>query len=86
MRQIGAALPGPENPAAGVPCDPCQNNAGFDSSGNHLVALNQNGAALVWDVDPDRWRDRACALVGRSLTQEEWKELLPGRTYQPACQ
>ena len=85
MRQIGAALPGPENPGAGLVCDPCGSQAGFDPSGNYLVALNQNGGALVWDVDPDRWKERACAVVGRPLTRDEWEDLLPGRSYQPAC-
>jgi WD40 repeat protein len=85
MRQIGAGLPGPENPGVGVVCDPCSIQARFDASGNYLVALNQNGAALVWDVNPDRWKQRACAIVGRPLTRDEWEELLPDRSYQPAC-
>jgi WD40 repeat protein/class 3 adenylate cyclase len=74
-RQIGLALPGPSVFA----------NVGFDPNGNRLVTLYEDGTGVVWDVDPDHWRQRACSVASRSLTREEWAELLPGRSYQPAC-
>jgi hypothetical protein len=55
----------------------------FDPSGNQLVILYFDGTGLVWDVNPDHWKQRACSVAGRSLTQEEWEELLP-RTELPA--
>jgi hypothetical protein len=36
-------------------------------------------------VDPDHWKQRACAVASRPLTREEWQVLLPRRRYQPAC-
>jgi WD40 repeat protein len=76
LRQVGLALPGPERWSV----------LGFDPGGNRLAAVYDNGTALVWDVDPEHWKKRACAVVGRPLTREEWEELLPRRSYQPACQ
>ena len=76
LRQIGLALPGPERWSV----------LGFDPGGNRLAALYDNGTALVWDVNPEHWKKRACEVVGRPLTREEWEELLPRRSYQPACQ
>jgi WD40 repeat protein len=76
--QIGVALPGAENGTG-------TNVSAFEPSGNHLIALYDSGTAFVWDMEPDHWKQQACAVVGRSLTREEWKELLPGRRYQPAC-
>jgi len=76
-RQIGLALPGPPGHYGTVR---------FDPSGNQLVILYFDGTGLVWDVNPDHWKQRACSVAGRSLTQEEWEELLPRRGYQPACQ
>jgi WD40 repeat protein len=73
--QIGRALPGP--PAFG--------RVGFDPKGNQLVAVYLDGTGLVWDVDPDHWKQRACSVANRTLSREEWKELLPERRYQPAC-
>ena len=32
---------------------------------------------MLWDVDPALWRQRACAIVGRNLSREEWKLYLP---------
>jgi hypothetical protein len=71
----GLALPGPERWSV----------LGFDPGGNRLAALYDNGTALVWDVNPEHWKKRACAVVGRPLTREEGEELLPRRSYQPAC-
>jgi WD40 repeat protein len=78
LRQIGPALPGAENGSG-------TNASAFDPSGNYLIALHDSGTAFVWNLDPERWKQQACAVVGRSLTREEWRELLPDRGYQPAC-
>lgn len=50
----------------------------------YLYASTQSGIVRL-DIDPARWNATACALAGRSLTQEEWSRLLPGRPYTPAC-
>jgi WD40 repeat protein len=53
--------------------------------GRSLLQTHGNGEGAVWDIDPESWARRACALANRTLTQEEWKEFLPGRPYEPAC-
>jgi WD40 repeat protein len=53
--------------------------------GRSLLITNANGQGAVWDVDPESWAQRACALANRTLTREEWNEFLPGRSYEPAC-
>ena len=85
MRQIGAALPEPELHPTKLICDPCFSLTGFVPGGTQLIADYESGVGIVWDVDPKLWERRACAIVGRPLTEEEWKELLPTRSYQPAC-
>jgi hypothetical protein len=49
-------------------------------------ALYPNSAGNLWDTDPALWKQRACTVAGRTLTRDEWRELLPGRSYRPACQ
>jgi WD40 repeat protein len=75
-KQIGTALParstGPHALA-------------FLPPGAQLAAASPSGPVLVWDVDPAAWRARACAVAGRTLTRQEWEELLPGRPYQEVC-
>jgi serine/threonine protein kinase/WD40 repeat protein len=53
--------------------------------GRSLLQTHGNGEGAVWDIDPESWARRACALANRTLTQEELKEFLPGRPYKPAC-
>ena len=37
--------------------------------------LDERGAVMV--IDPPIWRDEACTLAGRNLTEEEWERYLP---------
>jgi WD40 repeat protein len=75
-KQIGTTLPiRSEGPHA----------VAFLPGGSQLAVVSPNGSVLVWDVNPSSWRARACAVAGRTLTQAEWDEFLPGRAYQPGC-
>ena len=53
--------------------------------GRRLLMTLSNGEGAVWDIDPESWKQRACAIANRTLTREEWEEFLPGRPYEPAC-
>ena len=53
--------------------------------GRRLLLTHADGRGAIWDVDPESWARRACALANRTLTFEEWEEFLPGRPYEPAC-
>jgi WD40 repeat protein/tRNA A-37 threonylcarbamoyl transferase component Bud32 len=57
----------------------------LSSDGRLLLEVHANGGGAVWDVDPESWKRRACDVANRTLTREEWKEFLPGRSYDPAC-
>jgi WD40 repeat protein/DNA-binding SARP family transcriptional activator len=74
---IGDAVPGPvagRNAAAS-----------FTPDGRSVVVVSDTGAGWVWDVDPSDWLARACQVAGRSLTRQEWQELLPNRPYHATC-
>ena len=53
--------------------------------GRRLLMTADNGEGAVWDIDPESWARRACAIANRTLTRTEWDEFLPGRPYAPAC-
>ena len=57
----------------------------FTPDGTHLVAVYDTGRAYLWDVRPPSWLRRACEVAGRTLTRQEWGDVLPDRQYQPAC-
>jgi WD40 repeat protein len=57
----------------------------LSADGKQLLMTSVDGQAAVWDLDPESWKQRACAIAGRTLTREEWDQYLPGRPYEPAC-
>jgi DNA-binding SARP family transcriptional activator/WD40 repeat protein len=75
-RPIGTALPGlAQHDVA----------AAFVDGGARLVTLYDNGRGYLWDSQPQSWARRACQVAGRTLTRAEWNDVLPERTYAPAC-
>jgi WD40 repeat protein len=50
-----------------------------------VTGSNLGNETLVWDVDPAHWELTACRIVGRNLTAAEWRQYLPGRSYQVTC-
>ena len=58
----------------------------FSPDGKLLAVAGVETLAMLWDVDPAVWRERACAIVGRNLTREEWRLYLPpGTPYRATC-
>jgi WD40 repeat protein len=58
----------------------------FSPDGKLLAVAGVESLAMLWDVDPAVWRQRACAIVGRNLTREEWKLYLPAAArYRATC-
>jgi WD40 repeat protein len=54
--------------------------------GKLLAVAGIETRAMLWDLDPAVWRQRACAVVGRNLTREEWNlHLPPGTPYRATC-
>jgi hypothetical protein len=41
--------------------------------------------ALLWADEEEVFADWICGLVTRRLSKPEWAELLPARSYRPAC-
>ena len=57
----------------------------FTPDGAYLFAFTDDGLVYRWDVRADSWARHACAVAGRSLTRDEWRDALPERDYDPAC-
>jgi DNA-binding SARP family transcriptional activator/WD40 repeat protein len=74
---IGDAFPGPVAGRSAA--------ASFTPDGHSVVVVSDTGEGWVWDVDPSDWLARACQVAGRSLTQQEWRKLLPDRPYHATC-
>jgi WD40 repeat protein len=50
-----------------------------------LTVLSGERPGRRYPIDPVEWQARACAVVGRDLTEAEWDRYLPGRPYRPTC-
>ncbi len=57
----------------------------YSPDGRHFASASSDGTALVW-LSLDALVDASCRSVGRNLTQDEWRELLPGEDYQRTCE
>jgi len=53
--------------------------------GAHVLMVNGDRTATVWDLRPSTWVARACEVANRTLTRREWKHYLPNIPYDPAC-
>lgn len=62
-----------------------QNPPWSDETSN-TVWVASSGQLLQLSVDPERWVERACEIVGREFTQDEWDRFVPGGgEAQSAC-
>lgn len=50
-----------------------------------LVIASKDGRTWTADTRTNGWVERACAVAGRNLTDDEWSQFFPGRPYQPTC-
>jgi WD40 repeat protein len=61
----------------------------FTPDGKSFLSLTVTGAfdwgAALWTSDYEPLHERVCALVGRSLTEAEWRELVPDLPYRRQC-
>ena len=56
----------------------------FDGAGNPIVST-EDGGLWRWNVSLPGMLDRACAIAGRNLTNQEWADLHTNHPYIKAC-
>ena len=67
---LGARLPGiPQSTPAPF----------FTPGSRYVIAAQDNGRAVRWDIRPASLAKHACDVAGRRLSRAEWEEFLPGR-------
>jgi WD40 repeat protein/class 3 adenylate cyclase len=73
-KRLGTTFPVEE---AAVP------SGSFDPRGDLVIEYVTDMA--IWPTDLRRWTSFACAVAGRDLRPEEWRDLLPDRPYRHVC-
>lgn len=51
---------------------------GWYDAESETMWIHSDGKILQIPVSPERWVEKACGLVSRQLTQDEWDRLVPG--------
>jgi predicted ATP-grasp superfamily ATP-dependent carboligase len=50
-----------------------------------MVIAYQDGSVVTYDTDPRAWEQHACAVAGRNLTADEWRDAFGDRPYRETC-
>ncbi|MGZ4674797.1 MAG: WD40 repeat domain-containing protein, partial [Ilumatobacteraceae bacterium] len=74
-RQIGPSLIAPASIIRSV---------GFVADDNMLAAVGED-VMFSYDLNVNRWLERACAVANHNLTEAEWEQYLPTAKYRITC-
>jgi hypothetical protein len=55
----------------------------FEPNGRLLIDYLADAAE--WPMNVSAWERFACKVAGRNLTQAEWQDILPNRSYMRVC-
>jgi WD40 repeat protein len=60
----------------------------YSADGTQLAAGGAGGLLAMWNVNPVAWRERACTIVGRNFTRNEWLQFFSQLQleYQKTCE
>ena len=67
-----------------VPAGSTIHQLAFTPDGRRVLSGDEAGRAILWDVDVESWERTACRVASRDLSEEEWRQYLPG-PYRAAC-
>ena len=73
--QVGPPLVAASNKPASVLFGPAEN----------LIVSTEDAGLWRWNVSLPAMLDRACAIAGRNLTNQEWADLKTNHPYIKAC-
>jgi WD40 repeat protein len=57
----------------------------FSPDGKSLASAGYEHTILLQPIDVVAAQKQSCAIAGRSLTQAEWKQFIPGEPYHKTC-
>jgi WD40 repeat protein len=61
------------------------NSVAFSQDGEWLASGDENGLIITWDVGLKSWRNAACQITNRDMTNDEWVQYLGVFEYHATC-
>jgi hypothetical protein len=83
LQPFGVPMPTDEVDEEQLAVDPAGTRFAQSISADNATPLGND--PLLWNADPAGWVQTACRIAGRNLTQAEWHQYLPDRTYRATC-
>ena len=75
-RQVGPSLRAHENRITDLAFSPTE----------PLLASSSSDRVMLWDLDVEHWRERACRLANRNLSHSEWRQYVgEDEPYRAQC-
>ena len=57
----------------------------FSPDSKSLASTWYSNSLIVWELDLQAWRRRACEIAGRNLTSAEWSQYVGAEPYRRTC-
>lgn len=57
----------------------------FSPDGQWLASSGGDGSITRWQLSVNTWMSRACGVVGRNLSEKEWKQFFGEQEYRITC-
>lgn len=80
LQQIGEPLRGHDGLG-----DVGVNSVVFSPNGGILASGSGDNVIILWDVNIELWKERACHIANRNLTRSEWAQYLKNELYHKTC-
>lgn len=62
------------------------NTVAFHPSGKFIASLGDDNRIVFWDINPESWAQKSCSIADRNLTDLEWSQFFPSKTYRQTCE
>ncbi len=57
----------------------------ISAQGSRVAAYTRDNQLIFWQLDLELWKEHACTIANRNLTQDEWKTYMGDIPYRETC-